>query len=415
MNKTFQWIFLILIVFSIQDTITGADSSGTGTKGSFYTDVYPNLFKDLLNKSENEINSKIEKAFYQLFYGDDNNQRVYYPVENERAYIKDILSNDVRTEGMSYGMMIAVQLNKKNEFDRIWKWAKTYMQHKVGQRKNYFAWHCKSTGEILDSNSASDGEIWFVTSLFFASSRWGDGEGIFNYKSEALQILDAMLNKVENSDDPKVVTNIFNKKEKMVVFVPVGEADDFTDPSYHVPHFYELWLTWAVKNNNFWSEAAGVSREYFKKAANPLTGLMPDYSAFDGTPVDPFGGGKNHFQYDSWRVAMNIAIDHIWFNKDDWQIDQSNRLLKFFHNQGIGTYGNLYTLEGENFGKDHSPGLVAMNAVAALAATYQNKKEFIEELWNLPVPEGPGRYYDGMLYMLGMLQVSGNFRIYHPE
>jgi oligosaccharide reducing-end xylanase len=27
---------------------------------------------------------------------------------------------------------------------------------------------------------------------------------------------------------------------------------------------------------------------------------------------------------------------------------------------------------------------------------------------------GKWRYYDGMLYLLGMLQVSGNFRVYHP-
>lgn len=37
------------------------------------------------------------------------------------GYIEDILNNDVRTEGMSYGMMIAVQLDKKTEFDRLWK------------------------------------------------------------------------------------------------------------------------------------------------------------------------------------------------------------------------------------------------------------------------------------------------------
>ena len=73
-------------------------------------------------------------------------------------------------------------------------------------------------------------------SLLFASARWGDDEGIFNYKVEAQNILDAMLNKNESSDDRNVVTNMFNKKEKKVVFVPDGSADDFTDPSYHLPH-----------------------------------------------------------------------------------------------------------------------------------------------------------------------------------
>jgi oligosaccharide reducing-end xylanase len=53
-----------------------------------------------------------------------------------------------------------------------------------------------------------------------------------------------------------------------------------------------------------------------------------------------------------------------------------------------------------------------MNAVAALAADDPVRKEFVAEFWNTPLPEGLYRYYDGMLYMLALLQISGNFRIY---
>lgn len=111
---------------------------------------------------------------------------------------------------------------------------------------------------------------------------------------------------------------------------------------------------------------------------------------------------------------MNVAVDYIWFARDDWAVLQSNRLLSFFHAQGLGTYGNLYTLAGRKLGDDHSAGLVAMNAVAALAATHEIRKEFVAELWQTPIPRGPGRYYDGLLYLLAMLQVSGNFQIHDP-
>jgi len=385
------------------------------SKGAFYSQYYPNLFVELLSKKEDEVRLKIDNAFQKLFYGDNNTERVYYPADSDMAYIKDIWNDDIRTEGMSYGMMIAVQLNKKEEFDKLWKWAKTYMQHKSGQRENYFAWHCKDNGEKLDSNSASDGEEWFVTALLFASARWGDGEGIFNYKNEAQKILDAMLSKTDSSDKRNVVTNMFNKKEKQVVFVPAGEADDFTDPSYHLPHFYEIWANLSNTNNQFWCDAAKVSREFWKKTVHPETGLAPDYANFDGTPFDPWYGGHKNFQYDAWRVAMNIAVDYIWFGKDKWAIEQSNRLLKFFYSLGIKDYPNLYTLDGKPLSKERSPGLIAMNAVAALASTENIRKDFVEELWNLPVPSGRGRYYDGMLYMLALLQVSGNFKIYLPD
>jgi oligosaccharide reducing-end xylanase len=384
----------------------------TVQKGSFLTKEYPNLFAELLGKKQSEIDQKVNNTWNQFFYGNDTSQRIYYPVGDDMAYILDVNNNDVRSEGMSYGMMIALQLDKKKEFDCLWKWAKTYMQHKEGQRKDFFAWQVRPDGTIIDDNSASDGEEWIVTSLFLASKRWGNDEGIFNYHAEAQAILDAMLSKTENSNSTGVVTNMFNKEKKQVVFVPIGNADDFTDPSYHVPHFYELWALWADKNNQFWSDAAITSRAFLKWSTHPVTGLNPDYANFDGTPTDFFRGGHNNSMYDSWRVIMNVAVDYLWFEKDIWAVEYTNRLLSFFFKNGLGKYGNLYTLDGSQLNNDHSTGLVAMNAAGCLASTFDKRREFVEEFWNLPLPTGKYRYYDGMLYMLGLLQVSGNFRIY---
>ena len=403
--------FKIAILALIISGILRCESRDSEKNGSFYTGVYPNLFKDLLGKSDQEISAKIESAYNHFFYGDKDTARLYFTQEPDMAYIVDINNNDVRSEGMSYGMMITVQMDKKEEFDRLWKWAKTYMQHESGPSQYYFAWHCRTDGEIISSNSASDGEEWFVTALYFASARWGDGDGIYNYSSEAENILHAMLNKKESSDDDDVVTNLFNKDKKQVVFVPTGKGDNFTDPSYHLPYFYELWARWDKVNSSFWKAAADTSRKYFRKAAHPVTGLFPDYSLFDGTPFAPWGD-HDKFQYDAWRVAMNIAMDYTWFAEDEWQVQQSNRLLNFFHSAGVRDYGHRFTLDGKQLSDDHSTGLVAMNAAACLASTNKNRIDFIEDLWNAKIPSGHYRYYDGMLYMIGLLQVSGNFRIY---
>jgi oligosaccharide reducing-end xylanase len=393
--------------------VARAEEGACARSGAYFSGFYPNLFATLLGKTEAEIEAKIAAAFQQLFYGRDDSERIYYPVEPDMAYILDVWHQDVRTEGMSYGMMVSVQLDKKEEFDRLWKWAKTYMQHKGGPRRGYFAWHCQTTGAVIDSNAASDGEEWFVMALFFAAARWGNGDGMYNYEAEAQAILDAMLSKADSSDRVDVVTTMFSRRHKQVVFVPVGNADDFTDPSYHVPHFYELWGRWARRENQFWCEVAETSRQFLRRAAHPVTGLFPDYALFDGSPHDPpWGGGHRDFRYDAWRVGMNVAMDYVWFGRDDWAVAQSDRLLNFFLAEGIGRYGNLYTLEGKKLSGEHSPGLVAMNGAAALAATGRQRKQFVQELWDMPVPRGPGRYYDGVLYLLAMLQVSGNFRIY---
>ncbi len=378
---------------------------------SFATGEYRNLFKEALGKSDSEIQDKLEAAWAQLFYGNDDSQRIYYPVGGDMAYIEDIGNNDVRTEGMSYGMMIAVQLDKKVEFDRLWKWAKTYMYQFDGPYKGYFAWHCATDGKQLDGNPASDGEEWFVMSLFFASARWGNGKGIFDYQSQAQQILDTMLHK--NEENNGIATNMFDLKAKQVVFVPRGSASTYTDPSYHLPAYYELWARWASHDNQFWSEAATTSREFFKKAAHPSTGLMPDYAHFDGAPYE--GNEHADFRFDAWRTLSNVAVDYAWFGADPWEVEQSTRVLNFLTSQGPNTYPNQYSLDGKPLSSDHSTGLVAMAAVAALAVDSQTGKPFAQALWDAKIPTERWRYYDGILYFLALLQESGNFKIYAPS
>jgi oligosaccharide reducing-end xylanase len=307
---------------------------------------------------------------------------------------------------MSYGMMIAVQLGKKPEFDRLWKWAKTYMYQAGGPYQGYFAWHCSTDGKQLDPNPASDGEEWFVTALFIASERWGNGQGIFDYRQQAQAILDVMRSK--SAENNGIATDMFDPQTKQVVFVPAGKNATFTDPSYQLPAFYELWGRLAAKDNQFWTEAASASRLFFHKAADPATGLMPDYATFNGTPVA--NDDHQDFRFDAWRTLSNVAVDYAWFGKDPWQVGQSERALKFLVSQGMDSYPNQYSLAGKPLSNDHSTGLVAMAAVAALVTTPAIGRPFVQALWDAQIPSGTWRYYDGMLYMLGLLHVSGLFR-----
>ena len=414
--------FLLLSVNGSAQTnpfskLAPTDAPAGKSSNSFKTGKYRSLFREI-GKSDAEIKSKLNAAWNQLFLGDAKNERVYFEVSNNMAYIKDIGNNDVRSEGMSYGMMLAVQYGRKAEFDRLWKWSKTYMQHASGPWKGYFAWQCDDSGKKRANAPASDGEEYFATALFFAAGRWGSGSGIYNYRAEADAILHHMLHKEEdNGGKAEPVTNMFNRKEKQVVFVPGGSAATFTDPSYHLPAFYELWSRWAKKDRAFWKSAAVTSRKYFQRAAHPKTGLTPDYSEFDGTPKkapwDPNNRSDN-FLFDAVRVGGNIAMDHAWFNADPWQVTQTNRMLEFFDAQKP-TYVGSYSVDGKPL-VDYTPtGLRAMNGASALASTSPVAKQFVRELWDAGIPSGQWRYYDGMLYMFGLLHASGQYRIWAPK
>jgi len=408
-----------------------ADANGSG---AFATGHYRNLFAEN-GHPQKEIQAKADLAFQQLFHGDPASQTVYYSAgansNGPLAYITDIKHNDVRTEGLSYGMMIAVQLDKKTEFDALWNWSKTYLYHADPKHPSYgfFSWQAKTNGVTMSEFVAPDGESYYVMALYFAANRWGNGRGIYDYKAQADELLVnlrhraviagqvSMLRHDTNASWTVSAGPLFNAEHEMILFSPSTERPPFTDPSYHLPAFYELWARWGpAADSNFWMQAATNSRNYFVLAANPVTGLAPDYANFDGTPAtNNSSKGASHFGYDSFRTAGNWSVDWSWWAKDPREGELSDKLQAFFESQGMETYGCQFTLDGKPLDTRHAQGLMAVNADASLAATNPRAKKFVEALWNAPPPDGLERYYEGLLYMMALLHCSGEFQICMPK
>ena len=401
--------------------------------GAYATGKYQNLFA-ADGHSERAVHAKIEAAYEQLFHGNPETQAVYFPAGKNAngplAYLTDWANHDVRTEGMSYGMMTTVELNKKKEFDALWNWAKTYMYISDPKAPSYefFAWSCKWDGTHNSEGAAPDGESYFAMALLFASNRWGDGKGIYDYHAEAEKLLHAMVHReVISAQDKRGIHTVgpmMHRDPTMVLFVPEMMPHPFTDPSYHLPAFYELWARWGPKEDRaFWEKAAETSRRFFVKTANPKTGLAPSYANFDGTPHTNRFPQSGEFGYDAWRVASNWSVDWAWWHKAPAEQTLSNRIQRYFASQGINKYGPVYTLDGRLLGatlgltpESHPAGLVGTNAVAGLAATNRKlARKFTEALWNTPIPSGHSRYYDGMLYLMSLMHAGGEFRIILPK
>lgn len=369
---------------------------------------YRNILQEA-GYSQEKINSKLRAMEQQFFEGDPENGRLYYELGSDEAYILDTGNDDVRTESMSYGMMICVQLNKKAEFDKLWRFVKNHCVHKSGPNKGYMAWQLNKDGSIKDDNAAPDGDEYIATALMFAAGRWGNDTGI-DYWKEANCILENMLSKSHYVNSSHV--NMFNKDEKQIVFVPYAQSAVHTDPSYHMPAFYELWSKWANNNRQFWKECADKSREMYPKFANSTTGLMPDYAEFSG---EARSGEHSDFRYDAWRCAMHMATDYMWFNGSETEKQQTKKLLDFFYDKGIKDYKGLYQLNGTPiYGGDHSPGLVGCNAVGAMIYEDVKAWDFVDDFFEMTFPTGRFRYYDGCLYFLSYLHASGNFKMYKP-
>ncbi|WP_040949992.1 glycosyl hydrolase family 8 [Gorillibacterium massiliense] len=377
-------------------------------KGAFYTGIYRNVFAEF-GYSQEEIEQRLTETWEALF-GDNEATKIYYECGSHGGYLLDTGNYDVRTEGMSYGMMMAVQMNKKEVFDRLWWWSKTYMYMTEGPNAGYFAWSCNPDGTKRSDGPAPDGEEFFAMALFFAANRWGDGPTPFNYSEQARQLLHDCIHNGENGEG----WPMWEPTNKLIKFVP---NCDYTDPSYHLPHFYELFALWAnPADREFWKEAVVASREYLHSACHPVTGLAPEYAHYDGTPNhEGNGGGYGHFYSDAYRVAPNIGLDYEWFGADEWQVDELNRLQAFFVDKDPADY-RRYTVEGEAFDEPslHPVGLIATNATASLAANGPHSRKLVEMFWNTPVRTGGRRYYDNCLYLFSMLALSGHYRIWSP-
>ena len=386
---------------------------------AFETKQYRNLFS-LIGKEDQEINNRLNEIFETFFYGSEE-ERIYHPVGEDMGYLEDTGNHDARTEGMSYGMMICVQMNKKEEFDRIWKWACTYMWMEEGESEGYFAWSCGLDGTRNANGAAPDGEEFFAMALFFASHRWGDGEGIYCYSGQARKILRACIHKGENG---RPGYPMWNHENRQILFVP---GSDFTDPSYHLPHFYELFALWADEEDRpFFKEAAKVSREYLAKACHPKTGMSAEYAEFDGQPMSrplPWTTDRHDWFFsDAYRTVANIGLDYEWFGIDEGQYEAPEKLLRFLDARWDENPFEIYEVDGTSLHKPalHPVGLQVTTTQGILSVLGRTKEEesiriakkWLEEFFRMPLRKGDRRYYDNCLYFFAFLALSGNYRIW---
>lgn len=396
------------------------------TQGGMQTGRYRNYFAEMGYSSE-DIDRRVNDVFQEVFFGPN---RVYFEVGDSMGYISDLKNHDVRTEGMSYGMMIAVEMNRKDIFDRLLRWAQRYMLMRQGPLAGYYAWSCKTDGTHNAEGPASDGELYMITSLIFASNRWGNHSGI-DYLAEAQRLL--RLAREGNGQDS--ANALINPQHRLITFTPSGFGARFTDPSYHLPAFYEVWARWAGDGHaDDYKAYAAASRRYLHRCIDPLTALCPDLTDYNGKPLTPLGTkamkGNRDFRYDSWRMPMNIALDYSWACADTaWQRRYANTVQDFFFNKGIDAYIDQYRTDGmpaerpyEGGGKPglrHSVGLVATLAAASLVADHAKARDFVDRLWhsaNVPFADGYfDAYYDGLLRLFAFLHLSGKYRVIAPQ
>ena len=352
---------------------TGPASDGTMTvvgTGCTPPAAYNNLFISVLGQTQATSNTKLAAAWNQLFNPSNANTIFYTGPGTGEAYVKDVADNAVRSEGQSYGMMIALQLNHQTEFDELWTFVKNHMW-----KGNTISWQTSTAGAVTGSGGAPDGDEWFAAALVFAANRWGNTSGKYDYATEAQKTLDL------------VRTTDFSSTYNLVRYF-TGTDGNGTDASYMLPAYYQSWACFDTANAAFWNKALTNTRAWLQTAAG-TTGNIGDQSSFAGATTNSSGDDK-------LRTIAWFMSDYNFFKAD--------------------TFEPTYASEYATWVSTHSNGSTAMlacNGLLGFGLPASSGKSWVQSLWNVAIPTGQFRYYDGALYTIALLHASGAFRLYY--
>ena len=98
--------------------------------------IYPNHFAKI-GISDEAVSERIDSCFQTIFF--DPAENFFHETDPDSACMVDTGNTDARKEGMSYGMMMCVQMDRKDLFDKLWQFSKRYMYHESGKYEGYFA------------------------------------------------------------------------------------------------------------------------------------------------------------------------------------------------------------------------------------------------------------------------------------
>ena len=366
--------------------------------------AWPNYLREI-GISDEEALKRVESAFETIFF--DPEEGFCHRTDEDAWCMVDTGNVDARTEGMSYGMMMCVQMDRKDIFDRLWTFSDRYMRLHEGPNAGYFAWSVRLDGKHNAEGPAPDGEEYFAMALFMASARWGDGDGLFNYAEQARDILRHAVHQHElvPGGEP-----MWEPQNGYIRFVP---GMKISDPSYHLPHFYDLFAEKAdPQDREFWQWAARQSRDYIVRSAHPETGLSPEYADYDGKTVLLFRKPWVYYS-DAYRVVENIALDHVWFGPHPEEDDICTRIQDFFAKQNLDDL-RAYELDGTPQSEPamHPTAILAVLGASSIPSQSAHRAFFLRKFAETPLRKGKRRYYDNCLYFFCLLMLTGNYRIY---
>jgi endo-1,4-beta-D-glucanase Y len=189
------------------------------------------------------------------------------------------------SEGIGYGMLLAVNTNDQDAFDKLWAY---YSAHT--NANGVMDWNTEPCGDAWEFNGASDAELDAAMALIQADARWG------GYAADATNLITIIRDFETETCSGRIVLKAGD----------AWGACDRINPSYFAPGYYRAFAQFVPDQAQHWNDMVVDTYELYDIMQTRMSGLYPDWVNSDGSD----NGGQ--YWWEACRVPWRVATDYAW-------------------------------------------------------------------------------------------------------
>ncbi len=309
------------------------------------------------------------------------------------------------SEGMGYGMILAVYMGDQALFDNLWKYEQSHLDG-----SGLMNWEIGPDNVMTSggAGAATDGDEDMAWALIMADRQWG-GSGSLG---------DSYLNYAKALIDLIWQYEVDHGRGEMLKPGDQWGNVDVTNPSYFAPAYYRVFGQVTGKTSD-WNKVVDSSYAIIEKSLNAASGnqdngLIPAWCNSSGTPVSAFSGAPMYFQNDSTRTPFRVGQDYCYFGEARAHAYLA-KISAFYASVGVANIVNGYDLNGTPHPEKAYPGLQAASFVGPAgvgAMSDPQYQQFIDDAYakvaTLQLTAGT-IYYQKSWTALSLLMLTGNF------
>ena len=278
--------------------------------------------------------------------------------------------NVSHSEGQGYGMLLAVAMDDKQTFEKIWQWTRSNLQVR---RDQLFMWRRRPKVPVAqeDRNNATDGDILIAWALLEGASRWPSAPSLKQQATLILSDIKAQLIR-QWRHQPVLLPGVQGFEHDGVITINLS-----------------YWVFPAFKRfseedpDPIWRQLTESGLQLLEEARFGRWQLPPDWLALKDKPVLP----DRHppvFGYNAVRIPLYL----FWAGYQEADLFESYLAFWNHTNDFMPAWTNLQNNCMDSY--DAPPGFKAVRAL-------------IRNQWWLPSASKDDNYYSASLTLLSRL------------